>query len=380
MQRGSFRDLFIWITPRLQDGGAWTFDAESMSYEVDFNGIIMLRIQRRHQPGTSRSDMQRGAFRDVWIWITPRLQDGGAWTLDAEIVKYEVDPDDMVVMLVHRRVVEKGLVFPARSADFTPPPPPDVKDEVRRTKKRRMAVPLDERERQDEELLRMAEEEQKRIWAQEEAMRKNNGSSQPRLRLDSAATENPAFVKDTVHAPLRDQLVGMGFPLIRVEKALYFCENADLPNVVQWLTDHAEDVGIDIPLCADDEGRAYFEGTVAEEAPTEEQLKHEKEVNFWMEEIRRLHRSDPRLKQCYATIKVYAGNAKNNATDPKYLKIKKENKAFIERVAWCPAAIHLLKALGFKDTDDFYAIQESSADSWLMGQCIKLLDHAIEGI
>eukprot|EP00397_Hematodinium_sp_SG-2012_P021904 GEMP01022660.1.p1 GENE.GEMP01022660.1~~GEMP01022660.1.p1 ORF type:complete len:319 (+),score=59.19 GEMP01022660.1:112-1068(+) len=44
---GSFKDAFIWVTPRLQNGSAWTLDAEHVSYVLEEDGIITLRISRR---------------------------------------------------------------------------------------------------------------------------------------------------------------------------------------------------------------------------------------------------------------------------------------------------------------------------------------------
>eukprot|EP00397_Hematodinium_sp_SG-2012_P023491 GEMP01024408.1.p1 GENE.GEMP01024408.1~~GEMP01024408.1.p1 ORF type:complete len:380 (+),score=122.69 GEMP01024408.1:311-1450(+) len=290
---------------------------------------------------------------------------------------------------------------------------------------------------------------------------------------DSTATENPPFVKDKVNTELRDELIGMGFLLVRVEKALYFCDNAGIPNAVQWLTDHEQDADIDIPLAVEQpaaapdkpkmsseeaemaavelqtrirkerEEREKLEAKDREKARVEslklmadtqaqlaeEQLKRDRlerdrlkrehdvhaadlkerlrldyierfgceppteeevtkndittksakeQVIYWINEMKKAHKDDPRLKQCYATIKIYAGNAQKNSTDLKFLKIKKENKAFAERVAWCPEGIQLVQSLGFKDTDEFYAIQSSCADGWLMGQCVKFLDLAIE--
>jgi len=135
MEGGTVEDVFVWVTPRLQDGGAWTFDAEILSYQVDFDGVVIMRIERRPQEGRPMSDAQRGAFKDVWIWITPRLQDGGAWTIDAETINYEVDEEDAVVLKVYRRRTPnmRTIVFP----DMSAPPPPDVS---RGSKKRSRSI------------------------------------------------------------------------------------------------------------------------------------------------------------------------------------------------------------------------------------------------
>ncbi|KAF4706175.1 hypothetical protein FOZ63_022512, partial [Perkinsus olseni] len=43
---------------------------------------------------------------------------------------------------------------------------------------------------------------------------------------------------------------GMGFPLVRAEKALYYSDNAGVENAVQWLGEHENDEDIDKPLPA----------------------------------------------------------------------------------------------------------------------------------
>jgi len=99
------------------------------------------------------------------------------------------------------------------------------------------------------------------------------------------------------------------------------------------------------------------------EPPSEEQKEREDvgkkttkdQVLYWIQQMKKAHKDDPRLKTAYATLKIYAGNAQKDPTNPKFLQIKKENKAFQDRVAWCPEAIELLAVLGFKDNGDFFA-------------------------
>lgn len=296
---------------------------------------------------------------------------------------------------------------------------------------------------------------------------------------DTTATENPGFVKEKLNATYVEELLSMGFALLRVEKALYFTQSTEIANAVQWLTDHENDADIDIPLAQNQpvtpaapklspeeaqkaameiqtrlkrerDEREKQESKDREKARVEsmklaaetnaqlaeEQLKRDRaerdrekreheahaaqlkerlrldyierfgveppqedliqrneikeksskeQIIFWLNEMKKAHKDDARLKQCMTTVKAYAGNAQKNPTDMKYLKIKRDNKAFQERVAWCPEALELIQALGFKDevalktgTGEFYAIQKSIADGWLMGQCVKFLDLAIE--
>jgi hypothetical protein len=121
------------------------------------------------------------------------------------------------------------------------------------------------------------------------------------------------------------------------------------------------------------------------EPPAEDEVEREDvtkksakdQMLYWINAARKEHKDDARLKTCLNTLKIYAGNAQKNPTDPKFLKIKKENKAFQERVAWCKEALEMLQAIGFKDTEEFFAIQSSCCDGWLMGQAIKFLELAV---
>jgi len=121
------------------------------------------------------------------------------------------------------------------------------------------------------------------------------------------------------------------------------------------------------------------------EPPAEEQQEKEDitkksakdQMLYWMNQLRKNHKDDPRMKRVFETLKIYAGNAQKDSTNPKFLQVKKENKAFQERVAWCPEAIEIIQCLGFKDTPEFYQIQGSCCDGWLMGEAVKFLDLTI---
>jgi len=59
---------------------------------------------------------------------------------------------------------------------------------------------------------------------------------------------NPPEIKEKVNQDLVKQIVEMGFSELRAEKALYKTDNAGLEHAVNWLSDHAEDADIDLPL------------------------------------------------------------------------------------------------------------------------------------
>eukprot|EP00397_Hematodinium_sp_SG-2012_P018286 GEMP01018728.1.p1 GENE.GEMP01018728.1~~GEMP01018728.1.p1 ORF type:complete len:372 (+),score=50.88 GEMP01018728.1:71-1186(+) len=44
---GSFNDVFIWVSPRIQDGSIWSIDAKQVSYEIDAQGVAKLSIVTR---------------------------------------------------------------------------------------------------------------------------------------------------------------------------------------------------------------------------------------------------------------------------------------------------------------------------------------------
>merc|ERR1740123_1842982 len=59
---------------------------------------------------------------------------------------------------------------------------------------------------------------------------------------------NPPEIKEKVNQDLKNQIMEMGFSELRAEKALYKTDNAGLEHAVNWLSDHAEDADIDLPL------------------------------------------------------------------------------------------------------------------------------------
>merc|ERR1719387_1029122 len=85
--------------------------------------------------------------------------------------------------------------------------------------------------------------------------------------------------------------------------------------------------------------------------PPEEKEENKQKVAHYVNALKKNHASSnpAGLKTCLNTLKVYTGNAKNNPLEEKFKKIKKENKAFQERVAPFPEALELLDVMGFKD-------------------------------
>ncbi|CAJ1365996.1 unnamed protein product [Effrenium voratum] len=59
---------------------------------------------------------------------------------------------------------------------------------------------------------------------------------------------NPPEIKEKVRQDLLQQVLEMGFSEVRAEKALYKTDNAGLEYAINWLTEHADDADIDLPL------------------------------------------------------------------------------------------------------------------------------------
>jgi hypothetical protein len=108
-------------------------------------------------------------------------------------------------------------------------------------------------------------------------------------------------------------------------------------------------------------------------------MKPKDRVGHWINQLRKNHKQDnpAGLKICLATLKAYLGNVEQNSAEPKFKRIKKDSKAFSERVAPFPAAAEVLKACGFEEDSEAFEIKAIIADGWLCGQAAKFLDIAI---
>merc|ERR1711972_1005735 len=80
------------------------------------------------------------------------------------------------------------------------------------------------------------------------------------------------------------------------------------------------------------------------------------------------------LKTCLSTLKVYIKNLQDNPQDPKFKKLKLENKAFQTRIAPYDGAIDLLDVMGFEKKEDCLEQRKSVPDGWLCGNAIKFID------
>mmetsp|Transcript_15348 Transcript_15348/g.31166 ORF Transcript_15348/g.31166 Transcript_15348/m.31166 type:complete len:486 (-) Transcript_15348:114-1571(-) len=287
---------------------------------------------------------------------------------------------------------------------------------------------------------------------------------------------NPPEIKEKVNQDLVKQIMEMGFSELRAEKALYKTDNAGLEHAVNWLSDHAEDADIDLPLLkpappppekpkmskeeaeakalelqkklrqkrAEEEKlsekekeKMRIESTKMmveaneklkeeERARAFEQLRREKEahekhkaelkeqlrqdyierfgcepppeeeekeksikeksskdqVAYYLSKLKKQYKDTDKegLKTCLSTLKVYVKNLQENPQDPKFKKLKLENKAFQSRIAPYDGAIDFLDVMGFEKKEDCLEQRKSVPDGWLCGNAIKFIDLIISQI
>lgn len=123
------------------------------------------------------------------------------------------------------------------------------------------------------------------------------------------------------------------------------------------------------------------------EPPDEEEEKEKavkeksakERVAFYLQKLKKNYKdSNPEgLKTCLTTLKVYVKNLQDNPQDPKFKKLKLENKAFQTRIAPFDGAIDFLDAMGFEKKEDCLEQRKSIPDGWLCGNAIKFLDLMI---
>lgn len=80
------------------------------------------------------------------------------------------------------------------------------------------------------------------------------------------------------------------------------------------------------------------------------------------------------LKACLSTLRVYVKNVQDNPQDPKFKKLKVENKVFQTRIAPYDGAVDFLDVLGFENKGEFLEQRKSVPDGWLCGNAIKFID------
>eukprot|EP00441_Pelagodinium_beii_P021646 CAMPEP_0197657508 /NCGR_PEP_ID=MMETSP1338-20131121/44673_1 /TAXON_ID=43686 ORGANISM="Pelagodinium beii, Strain RCC1491" /NCGR_SAMPLE_ID=MMETSP1338 /ASSEMBLY_ACC=CAM_ASM_000754 /LENGTH=474 /DNA_ID=CAMNT_0043233899 /DNA_START=43 /DNA_END=1467 /DNA_ORIENTATION=- len=113
-----------------------------------------------------------------------------------------------------------------------------------------------------------------------------------------------------------------------------------------------------------------------EEKETVKEMTSKDKVAFFLNKLKKTYKDTDKegLKTCLATLKIYIKNLHENPLEPKFKKLKLENKAFQTRVAPFDGALELLDVLGFEKKEDCLEQRKSTPDGFLCGQAIKFID------
>lgn len=86
-------------------------------------------------------------------------------------------------------------------------------------------------------------------------------------------------------------------------------------------------------------------------------------------------RNPGQAKTTLSTLRLYLHNIANNPLEPKFQKIKKENKAFQDRIAKITGATNFLKAAGFEEDEEYFSLNNINIE--VLHQGIKMLEEVI---
>ena len=114
------------------------------------------------------------------------------------------------------------------------------------------------------------------------------------------------------------------------------------------------------------------EDTKAQEKAPAERMAHA------IKTIRTLYphfRNPGQAKTTLSTLRLYLHNIASNPLEPKFHKIKKENKAFQDRVGKITGGTAFLKAAGFDEDEEFFSLNEINIE--VLQQGINMLEEVI---
>jgi hypothetical protein len=112
------------------------------------------------------------------------------------------------------------------------------------------------------------------------------------------------------------------------------------------------------------------------EEDTVKEKSSKDQVAHWLSKLKKTYKdSNPEgLKTCLSTLKVYIKNLMENPQDPKFKKLKLDNKAFQSRIAPYEGAVEFLDVMGFEKKEDCLEQRKSIPDGWLCGNALKFID------
>merc|ERR1719411_826969 len=109
-----------------------------------------------------------------------------------------------------------------------------------------------------------------------------------------------------------------------------------------------------------------------EEEEKEKSIKEKSskdQVAYYLQKLKKNYKdSNPEgFKTCLSTLRIYVKNLQENPQDPKFKKLKLDNKAFQSRIAPFDGAIDFLDVMGFEKKEDCLEQRKSIPDGWLCG-------------
>jgi len=81
-------------------------------------------------------------------------------------------------------------------------------------------------------------------------------------------------------------------------------------------------------------------------------------------------------KTCLNTLKIYLSNIQQNPSEDKFKNIRKQNKAFQERVAKVTGGVKFLTAVGFVEEEEFFSFKQ--VNNSLLEEGLKVLEEALQ--
>jgi len=220
-----------------------------------------------------------------------------------------------------------------------PPPPPPEKPKMSKEEAEAKARELQEKLR----IKRLQEE-------------KLSEREKERMRIESTKMMVEASQK------LKEEEAQRAIEQRNREKEAHDKHKAELKEKLRQ--DYIERFGCEPPDEAEEQAKAL------KEKSSKDQVAH------WLSSLKKKYKDDnpEGLKTCLSTLKVYIKNLMENPQDPKFKKLKLDNKAFQSRIAPYEGAVEFLDVMGFEKKADCLEQRKSIPDGWLCGNALKFID------
>lgn len=208
-----------------------------------------------------------------------------------------------------------------------------------------------------EEAAQKALELQQRLKREREEREKQEAKDKEKARIAQTKLMQEANAELEAANRKRD------FEQMKKEQEAHDAHAAELKEKLRL--DYIERFGCEPPVESAEE--------TVKEKPTREQIA------FFINGMKKKYAdTEPaKLKAGLTVLKAYFGNVQKDPLDKKFHKIKKENKAFLDKVKPLEGAVEVIDLCGFKDVGDFYEIQ-GAPDGFNLGQALKFIDLVLK--